>query len=186
MAVGSPRWKQIDQSISQDHLARVVQRQVERFDQDVLGQAYAGTGDKPYDPSKMLAMFLYLCLRGIHSPAKWHRQTRENQVVAWLGCGYQPSRSACYDFRDRLGFVIGQLNANLLALADRQGHLDPHIGVQDGTNFRSAASRHRMVNDKTLGKRIEVLQAVIDPEKSPTGSLPAWVPSSQAGRFPPS
>lgn len=169
--------------MAQHHLARVVQRQVERLDQDVLAQAYAGSGDKPYDPSKMLAMFLYLILRGNHSPASWHRQARENQVVAWLGCGYQPSRSACYDFRDRMGSIIDQLNADLVAQADRQGHLDPQIGVQDGTTFRSAASRHRMVNDKTLQKRIEVLQAVLDQEQFPSEPLPAWVPSTHAGRL---
>ena len=128
-------------------------------------------------------MFLYLMLQGIHSPAQWCRQARENQVVTWLGSGYQPSRSTCYDFRDRCGRIIDQLNADLVARAADQGHLDPQIGVQDGTAFRSAGSRHRMVNEKTLHKRTELLQAVVDAQHCQADPLPAWVPSSRRGRL---
>lgn len=131
----------------------------------------------------MLQMVLYLLLKGIASPARWYEEAKLNEAVRWLGYGYVPSRRTWYDFRDRVGDRIAELHGQLIKTALDQEHLDPTVGVQDGTSFAACASRHRMVNDETLAKRRAFLQGLIDGSGDREQSIPLWVPPTAAGRL---
>jgi transposase len=177
------RWKQIDQKLEADHLARIVQRQVGQLDPQTLHELYRGAGKEAFDPVVMLQMVLYMKLKKIHSPAQWHEEARLNEAVQWLGYGYQPARRTWYDFRDRMEKCIDRLNDQLIGAAIEEGLLSPEVGVQDGTSFAACASRHRMVNEETLAKRRSFLQGLIDGSVKEDDTTPKWVPPTESGRL---
>lgn len=177
------KWKEINQKLDSNHQARIVQRQVDQLDPQTLYEIYRGVGHQPYDPVAMLKMVLYMLLKGIASPARWHEEAKLNEAVQWLGYGYQPACRTWYDFRDRVGDCIEELHEQLIRIAIDQQLLDPSQGVQDGTSFAACASRHRMVNDQTLAKRRRLLQELIDGSLSDDEVIPMWVPRTIDGRL---
>ena len=183
MPPSHPRWKEIDGKLPSDDHARIVQRQLSQLDLQPLLQRYQGVGQAAYEPLAMLRMILYLLLKGIGSPAKWSEEAKLNEAVQWLGFGYQPSRRTWYDFRDRMHGCIDDLHAQLVNIAIDQQHLDPTIGVQDGTSFAACASRHRMVNDHTLATRSQFLQELTDDLVDQDQAIPVWVPPTHTGRL---
>lgn len=148
---------------------------------------YAGVGSLGYPPELLLAVVILELLDGRGSPAQWHRNSRENVAARWLLRGHQPSRSAWYDFRNRIGGVLRQLNALVVGLAQREGFLDSEgRTVQDGTIVRACASRHRMMNSGTLDRRLSALRQSVS-EEIPSGSPDAppepWIAKSRRGRL---
>jgi len=129
----------------------------------------------------LLKMVFYQYLKGNQSPAAWYEEAKLNEAMRWLGRGYAPARRTWYDFRDRVGKFIDQLHEQIIARALDEGHLDPTVGVQDGTAVAACASRHRMVNRSTLEKRSEHLASVIKGEFD--DEVPRWVPSTDSGRL---
>lgn len=183
MPDSSRRWKAIGEKLREDDHARLVERQVNQLDRQVLEDLYGGTGSVPFDPVPLLKMVLYQYLKGNHSPARWHQEAELNEAMQWLGRGYSPARRTWYDFRDRIGDCVEQLHSQLIRRAMEQERLDPRIGVQDGTSVAACASRHRMVNEETLQKRSALLETVITDGDKALGELPKWVPPTFNGKL---
>lgn len=141
---------------------------------------YRGSGSNPYDPMVMLKMVLYQYLKGNQSPATWHEEARLNKAMQWLGRGYEPSRRTWYDFRDRAGKFIESLHHQIISRALDEGHLDPSVGVQDGTTVAACASRHRTVTRSTLEKRMQQLEGIVHGEFE--DEVPQWVPRTDSGK----
>lgn len=169
------------QELEEDQHAKIVERQTNTIDRTELDQVYRGSGSKPYDPLVMLKMVLYQYLKGNQSPATWYEEAKLNRAMQWLGRGYQPSRRAWYDFRDRAGKFIEQVHHRLIERALDEGYLDPSVGVQDGTTVAACASRHRTVTGPTLEKRTQQLDAMVRGEFD--GEVPQWVPPTDSGKL---
>lgn len=166
--------------LGEDHLARVVERQVNKLNRSEIDRAYRGSGSEPYDPLPLLKMVLYQYLKGNQSPARWSEEAKLNEAMRWLGRGYMPARRTWYDFRDRAGKFIEQVHEQIVSHAVQQG-VEPTVGVQDGTAMAACASRHRMLNRSTLQKRIDQLDAILtDTFECP---LPKWVPPTHTGKL---
>ena len=177
------RWKEIDEKLPTDDVARVVERQVNQLDREQVDQMYRGVGRTPFDPLILLKMVLYQYLKGRQSPASWYEEARLNEAMQWLGRGYQPARRTWYEFRDRLSKVVEQLHEQLIQNAIAQDNIDPTIGVQDGTFVAACASRHRMVTQERLHKRQQLLANVIDGTLPVDEEVPKWVPTTDNGRL---
>lgn len=167
------------------HNARIVEEQLHRLDRSLLDEAYRGVGSAAYPPELMLKMVMFETLEGRCSPAQWWRDARDHQALHWLGRGIQPSRTAWYDFRDRMGTVIPTLTASQIRQTIEEGLVSPEKGVQDGTTFRACASRHRMVNRKTLFRRQAWLYAAVAGSHSTASpeELPSWMAGTFGGRL---
>jgi transposase len=171
---------EIEQRLEDDQVARRIERQVNQLDRSEVDQAYRGTGSAAYDPIPLLKMALYQCQKGNQSPATWYEEAKLNAAMQWLGRGYVPSRRTWYDFRDRLGKFIEQYHVQIVVRAVKLGFVDPTEAAQDGTLLAACASRHRLVNESTLEKRREQLEAIRKGEFE--GELPKWVPSTESGQ----
>lgn len=157
---------------------------VDASDLSALERAYAGLGSDAYRPDLMLKVVLLEVFEGRRSPAQWARDVRENEPLMWIGRGIRPSRTALYNFRDRLGGTIQELHARVVQRAIREGLINPREGVQDGTFTRACASRHRTINLITLQRRRAELQAAIfqDELGPPPVAVPRWMAQTPAGR----
>jgi transposase len=167
--------------LDEEHHAKIVERQVNQMERAAIDRAYRGSGSAPYDPVALLKMVLFQYLKGNQSPATWHEEAHRNEAMQWLGRGYTPARRTWYDFRDRLHQVIEELHEQIVSRALDEQHLDPTIGVQDGTAIAACASRHRTVTRATLDQRSAQLSKIIRGEFD--GELPRWVPPTESGRL---
>ena len=175
----------LDEELPTVHRARWLDRFVNEFDLTVLEELYRGSGSAPYEPAALLKLAVYAWLDGRGSPASWPELAKVNIAVRWLLRGIQPSRSCCYNFRDRVGHVLEKINADIVRMATQEGLVDPKNGFLDGTSMRAAASRHRVVNEKTLERRRQVFAEAMqnDQEDKPLEAAPQWMARTQKGRI---
>lgn len=187
----TPRWQGIDQCLPADHLARQVNELVEELDLAGLFATYSGRGSKALWPDLLLKLVVYEMQRGQLSPAQWFLDARENEPVQWLLFGMKPSRTALYEFLDRLQGFWDDWNEQVLHKAQELGlPVGDRVAV-DGTLIAALASRHRMVNQKTLTERLELLQQTVSAEsqsqpiESPLGWMAKHSPTreSQLARY---
>jgi len=167
-------------------IARFIENEVNQLGTEELRRIYVGVGSAAYPPELMLKMALFEYLEGRASPAQWHRDAPVHDALKWLGRGLCPSRSACYAFRDRLDKVIQELHQKVVRQTVEQGLAAPVEAAQDGTTFRSQASRHRAFNQDTLHNRRAKLDAAIaadDDQAPPPDPQPKWMPLTPQGRL---
>jgi transposase len=132
----------------------------------------------------MLKIVLYETSQGRLSPSQWAKDVRDSDAVRWLGQGIQPSRSALYTFRDRLSEPVFQMHAQAIRQAIAEGLTAAEAAVLDGTSARSGASRHQLVNQDKLTKRVQELAAAVahDAAGQPLVSRPYWMAATSRGR----
>jgi hypothetical protein len=178
-----PARQQIAQELPADlfQLARVMDTLVDQLSLQALVASYVGRGDPPHRPDLMLKAVLFLVQRGIHSPAEWFFQAHANRVVRWLLRGLCPSRARWYAFRQRLVAFIDDLNKQLLDLAGRQGLLAVQVPVLDGSLLAANATRHKLLNEPTLLRRLGQLEQAIAAEQSVAVEGPALDLAATAG-----
>jgi transposase len=157
---------------------------VGRLDQTALNRCYAGVGSLAYPPDLMLKMVLYETLEGRLSPAQWTRDIPINDALRWLGQGIQPSRSALYNFRDRIDAAVFALHAGAIRQAMAEGLTTAEHGVLDGTAIRACATRHHLAHAERLRKRLEELSAAVERDRcgQPLESRPYWMAATPPGR----
>lgn len=163
---------------------RKIDQFISELDRTVIDDLYRGVGSKPHEPMLMLRMGLYGNLLGQGSPAAWHTLTIDSKSMQWLIRGIRPSRSCCYNFRDRIGSALENLAAQVVNLCIDEGLVRPKAGVQDGSTFRAAGSRHRVANMKTLTQRQATLAQAIRQDQAglPLEDAPKWMPTTPRGR----
>jgi len=188
MAEDSAEWLELGEQFESGSKARIIHEAVDRMDLSVLEAAYCGLGDPAYPPDLMLKMALFEIVEGRVSPSQWFRDARVHKALLWLGRGIQPSRTACYMFRDRVDDVMDSLHKLMIDQTLAEHDIHPETGVLDGTTLRAFASRHRVVNRERLLKRLETLQAQIEAEALDAGDSaavdrPHWMAKTHRGRL---
>jgi transposase len=181
---GSTVWLQWDAALDLNHPARIIDAFVDGLDRTSLHASYLGVGSLAHDPDLMLKMVLYETHQGRLSPSQWARDLRENDALRWLGQGIKPSRSALYHFRDRLSEPVFRMHARAIQQAIGEGLTLAEAAVLDGTSVRSGASRHQLVNENKLAKRLPELDAAVarDAAGQPIESRPYWMAETPHGR----
>jgi transposase len=179
-----PRRRELEQRLPDDHLARCIQKAVAQLDLEPLYQAYGDTGSKAFPPELLLQAVLYQTRRGQHSPAAWYRDASECEPVRWLLRNLTPSRTCWYTFRDRLAPLLPEVNRQPLFQAIDAGLTPATRAVLDGTTIAANASRHKLVNEETLHRRLSALEVVSAGEQrqEPPPKLPAWMAPTAVGR----
>jgi Transposase DDE domain len=133
----------------------------------------------------MLKMVLYETMQGRLSPSQWADDVRDSDALRWLGQGIRPSRTALYNFRDRLSGPVFDVHAQAIRRAIDEGLTAAEAAVLDGTSARSGASRHQLVNQDKLIKRLHELEAAVagDAAGQASQSEPYWMAETPAGRL---
>jgi len=169
----SPQWIDIDQRLPHDHLARLIDEAVAPLDLQPLLGSYAGKGSKAYHPALMLRIILYQLACGVRQPARWAHNCRFHDELKWLGFGIRPSRSRLYHFQERLGNQLEAWLRQVIDLAVARGITPATRAALDGSTIAANASRHRMLNRKTLDQRLALLaQAVAADGPAADGAAP--------------
>lgn len=177
--------EQIDNPLVLERI-RSIEWFVSTLNLEVIWQCYGNRGTPPYPPDAMLRIVLYELLDQRPSPNHWHRDLATNLALKYLGRQIQPARTTLYDFRDRAGKFIENVHAQLIRTAMRKNVLEAKRASIDGTLLRSIASRHRIVNQTTLRKRLDQLKMVVATEMQgiPVNidDIPRWMGRTTRGR----
>jgi hypothetical protein len=152
-------------------LAQTIDRFVDRLSLHDLVASFSGRGSTPHRPDLMLKAVLFLCQRGLHKPSQWFRQACENRVVAWLLRGIRPCRARWFAFQARCAPFLDSFNRQLLHQAKDQQLLVVDVPVLDGTLLAANSSRHVLLNQNNLDKRLlQLEQALAADEAAQTGA----------------
>lgn len=157
---------------------------VDQMNPKVISDLYSGRGSAPNPPSQMFKLMLYQLLKQNLSPSKWSREISSDAILRHLIGFIEPSRTSLYNFRDRIGVVMEEINRSLLAESMEQLALSFSDVAMDGTSVRSFGSRHRIVNEKTISRRKQELGAALarDVLGETHPDLPSWMGKTKSGR----
>jgi hypothetical protein len=141
-----------------------IEEAVERLDLAGLTPLYRQRGSVPFAPLLMLKLVLFCIADGRPSPADWAEMANRDGPCRWLVWGLEPSASACYAFRERLGVEhLLELNRQTRALAQADGLSLANRGAIDGTLQEAAASRHRLMTAQRVEQGLCALEEPLPP-----------------------
>jgi transposase len=140
---------------------------------DSLNRTYSGRGTRPHRPDLMLRLVIYEHSQARYQPKQWFKDLKENKAVQWLVFGMKPSLTTLYEFRDRSGPLVRELNHQVVKTAIDEGHTDGSCGALDGTTVAANASRHRLLKLETVEERLAVLEQEIAKEETGEAAAPA-------------
>jgi hypothetical protein len=180
----SMEWLKLEAQVPTDHLARDVLEAMKDLDLTPLYDLYSGVGSLPIRPDLMLRVVLIEVRLGRSRPCDWFRDARENVVLQWAAFGIRPSRTCWYDFADRIVPLLDAWNATVLKVAKERGVTRAERGSLDGSFVAANASRHRLLNEKTLGQRLTELEKTCqaDEANQPPQEVPGWMAKNPGTR----
>lgn len=177
-------WIRWEQELPAEHLARRIVAAIEELDLTPLWNSYGAGGTAAVRPDLMLAVVLIELQRGRCHPSQWVRDVQEHTPLMWAGFGIRPSRTCWYEFADRIAPFLDEWNRQVVAAARRVGLTTATRGAQDGSTFAANASRHRLLNEERLAKRLELLHTACaaDHTGEAPPEKPGWMAATPAGR----
>jgi transposase len=172
-----PEFLRIDARLAPDHIARRIDRAVSTLDLTDLFNSYGQTGSPAHSPDLLLKVVLYELYLKQRSPKLWAKDAFENDPVRWLARGLEPAPSRCYAFRQRLGPRLLEFNQQVLHDGVEQELTPATRGAQDGSTFAANASRHTLLNETSLQRRLDLLEQTCSADAAESKLL---APASEA------
>lgn len=154
----------LDELVPDDHLVRVVAAFVDGLD---LGEAGFDRSVPPvmgrpaYDPADMLKLYLYGYLNRIRSSRRLERECQRNVELMWLLGRLAPDFKTIAEFRRRNAAAFGNVCRGLVRFCAREKLLGGHLVAIDGSKFKAATGKRRVVRAKALEQESRRLDARI-------------------------
>jgi len=155
----------IDDYISDDNSARVIDEYVKQLDMEELGFKKAvcsSTGRPPYDPKDMLKLYLYGYLNRIRSSRRLEHEAARNIEVIWLLKKLKPDFKTIADFRKDNKRALKAGFRNFTKLCNGWGLFGKELVAIDGSKFRACNSKKNNYNAKKLERHIKYIDEKID------------------------
>ena len=143
-----------------EHLSRAVQKIVEAFDFSTVEAKYSSLGRHGYAPRKVLAVWIYASLIGLHHATKVARALKTDAALRLLSGGYAFSRSKLNEFRQQHGSLFAELIVQTVARAQREGLLPTDDLSADSMRLRAHASTKAVRTLSRSKKRLEELATI--------------------------
>jgi transposase len=181
----SSEWGRIDARLADDHLARHVNQAVELLDLTPRLDSYLGVGREALRPDLLLKLVLYEIQSKRPSPSQWARDIKESEPLRWLVFGIEASRTALYQFRDRLGPYLDMWNRQVLHEARERELTKATRASLDSSSIAASASRKLLANAERCEKRMQLLDEAIaaDAQGRSIDKPPYWMGKTMRGRF---
>lgn len=162
---GCPAWQ-----VPERHLARGVWRIVQQLDLSSLEGRYSSLGRHGFEPRRLLAIWVYGSLIGIHHGTKLSKAVETDAALRLLSGGHAVSRSKLNDFRQQHGALFAACLEQTVAMAQAQGLLALDDLAADSMRLRAHAStksvRTLLRSKKRLAELVTVdLEALSEAER---------------------
>jgi Transposase DDE domain len=178
-------WVRLENELPAEHAVRQLVDVMQVLDLTPLFDSYSAGGTPPIRPDLMLRIVLIEMQQGRFRPSQWFRDAREHVPLMWAAFGIRPSRTAWYEFADRVAPWLDDWNRQVVQAARDAQITAATAGALDGSAVAANASRHRLLNDEQLAKRQTALETACAgaADGRPPESLPGWMARSPQGRL---
>lgn len=143
----------LDELVPEDHPVRVIEAFVGALDLGDLGFERSeppAMGRPAYDPADLLKLYLYGYLNRIRSSRRLERECRRNVEVMWLLGKLAPDFKTVADFRRRNGEAFVRVCRGFVRFCAKAKLLGGELVAIDGSKFKAASSKGRVVSAKGL------------------------------------
>jgi transposase len=154
----------LDELVPEDHPVRVIAAFVEMLDLGELGferSEPSAMGRPAYDPADLLKLYLYGYLNRIRSSRRLERECARNVEVMWLLGRLAPDFKTVADFRRRNGSAFMRVCRAFVAFCGRANLLGAQLVAIDGSKFKAASSKKRVVTARALEQESRRLEGRI-------------------------
>lgn len=152
---GCPAWQ-----VPERHLARGVWRIVQQLDLSSIEAQYSSLGRHGFEPRRLLAIWVYGSLIGLHHGTKLARALATDAALRLLSGGHAVSRSKLNEFRQQHGTLFAACLEQTVAMAQAQGLLALEDLAADSMRLRAHASTKAVRTLLRSKKRLAELAAV--------------------------
>jgi len=147
----------LDDYIGPDSICRVIEAYVSRLDMIALGFKYAeikDTGRPPFDPAKMLSLYIYGYLNRVRSSRRLEAETGRNIEVMWLMDKLTPDDKTISNFRKDNAAALRKVFREFSLWCSAEGLYGKELIAVDGTKIRAASSRKNSHTQKFTEKQL--------------------------------
>lgn len=139
------------------HLARDVRQWVERLDTSAVEARYSSLGRHGYPPKRVLAVWVYASLIGLHYATEVARAMRTDAAFRLLSGGHAYSEGVLKRFRQQQGALLQDALEQTVRLAGQAGLLDEEDLAVDSVRLRAHGSTKQVRTLKRSQERLEEL-----------------------------
>ena len=154
--------KSLNDSISSDHTARLINQVIDEMDLSFILNQYSPLGQKAYNPKMLFKVLIYAYMIGLRSSRKIADRLNEDVVFMWLSGRSTPDFRTIADFRKDKLINVKKAFVEILGLCRKLGMVRIGRVASDGTKFRSDSNDNKMQYRKTLNKRKELIERQVD------------------------
>lgn len=150
----------LDELLPEDHPARVIEAYVASLKLLELGFERAlaqATGRPGYDPADLLKLYLYGYLNRIRSSRRLERECQRNVELMWLLGRLAPDFKTIADFRKDNGAAFVRVCGAFVQFCREAELVDGDLVAIDGSKFKAAAARRRVLSTKSLAEEARKL-----------------------------
>ena len=143
----------LDELLPENHIARVINRVVNRIDTSKLQEQYTGGGASSYHPLMMLKILILAYTQKLYSCRKIAKALRENIAFMWIAGGNKPDFRTLNRFRSGpLKETLEELFASLTEFLLEEGYVSLENYFLDGTKIEANAGKYTWVWKRATDK----------------------------------
>lgn len=146
--------------VSDDHLARQVREIVESCDTTPVEQRYSSLGRHGFHPKRLLAVWVYASLVGIHHATKLARALLTDAAFRLLSGGHAISRPVLNRFRLENAELFARAIDGTIRLAHERGLIDLQDLAIDSVRIRAHAATTAVRSKKRSKTRLKELDSI--------------------------
>jgi len=156
--------ERIDDYVSEDSAARVIDVFVDRLDLSGLGfkTEAAQTGRPAYHPSTMLKIYVYGYLNRVQSSRRLEREAQRNVELMWLVGRLAPDFKTIADFRKNNGEAIQLVCREFVVLCRKLDLFADAFVAIDGSKFKAVNTRDKNYTKAKLKRRLQQIDESIE------------------------
>lgn len=152
----------LDDDISPDHIARLINTVVDELDLSFIEKMYSIDGRSAYHPKMLTKVLVYGYTIGVRSSRKLADRLHEDVVFMWLSGRQSPDFRTISDFRKSKLIDVKKIFIEVLNLCRQLGMVRVGKVSIDGTKFRGNANGNRMQYRKILEKRKKTIEEQVN------------------------
>jgi transposase len=153
--------KTLEEAVEKDNPVRFIDAWINSLNMEKIGFTHTTpqeTGRPPYNPKDLAKLYLYGGLNHVRSSRKLERECHTNTEAMWLMKGLTPDFKTIADFRKDNPQAIKALFKEFVSFCKRLNLYGAQLIAVDGTKLKAQNALDKDFNQKTLAKRIKLLE----------------------------
>jgi transposase len=149
-----------EEQVPREHLARDVWRVVEKIDTSELEREYSALGRRGYHPRRLLAVWVYASLIGMHHSTQVERACKTDAAFRWLCGGDSPSGPTLRRMRMKQGAFFASALEQTIRIGAALDLVHVDALAVDSVRIRAHASNAAVRTKSRSAERLQELALV--------------------------